>query len=104
MKIAVASDTSVPSSVAGQAGRARYYLVYDGGETLLETLTNPFSVGGGGAGFGVAKMLADKDVEVVIAGTFGDKMERALQGRGMTHVTFTGTVADALSSVAGSPT
>jgi predicted Fe-Mo cluster-binding NifX family protein len=101
MKIAVASQKPEASTVAVQAGRAPHYLIYDEGKNFMESISNPFAVGGGGAGFGVAKMLADKDVEIVIAGQFGDKMEQAMDGRGTKHLEFDGSVADALDAALG---
>ena len=101
MKIAVASQKSETSSVGAQAGRSPYYLIYDEKKNLLESISNPFAVGGGGAGFGVAKMLADKGVDVIVAGKFGDKMEQAMAGRGMKYLEFDGTVSDALEAALG---
>lgn len=81
MKIAVAAmDKNIDSQIAGKAGRAPFYLIFEDGK-LTETIKNPFSVGGGGAGVGVAKMLADKSVSRVVAGKFGDKMIEALKDR-----------------------
>ncbi len=101
MKIAIASQKSEASSVSAQAGRAPYYLVYDEKKDLLESISNPFAVGGGGAGFGVAKMLADKGVDIIVAGSFGDKMKQAMAGRGTKHLEFSGSVADALEAALG---
>lgn len=98
MKIAIASQKAEAVSVAVQAGRAPYYLIYDENKNLVESITNPFAKGGGGAGFGVAKMLADKGVDVVVAGKFGDKMTQALAGRGTRSVEFDGGVSDALDA------
>jgi len=81
MKIAIASiENDITAEIASQAGRAPFYLIFENNK-LTETIKNPFSVGGGGAGLGVAKMLADKGVNKVIAGKFGDKMIIALQER-----------------------
>ena len=99
MKVAIASQKPEASTVAAQAGRAPHYLMFDDKKELLESISNPFAVGGGGAGFGVAKMLADKGADVIVAGQFGDKMEQALTGRGMKHLAFDGSVADALDAV-----
>ncbi len=71
------------ASVSERAGRASYYLVFDEKGNLLETLANPFARGGGGAGYGVAKMLSDKKVDIVIAGKMGDNMKEALASRGL---------------------
>ena len=72
MKIAVAAlKKDQNSEISSQAGRAPYFLIFDEKSTLLEALKNPFRVGGGGSGFGVAKMLEDKQITAVVAGQFG---------------------------------
>lgn len=96
MKTAVASMGKEESSeISQQAGRAPYYLIFEDGK-LSETIENPFAVGGGGAGFGVAKMLADRGVKKVVAGAFGPNMSGALEQRGLEHRQMTGKVSDAL--------
>ncbi len=96
MRIAVASMGKEESSkISQQAGRAPYYLVFEGGK-LSETIENPFAVGGGGAGFAVAKMLADRKVEKVVAGSFGPNMSGALEQRGLKHKEMQGKVSDAM--------
>ncbi|XLQ20092.1 MAG: NifB/NifX family molybdenum-iron cluster-binding protein [Candidatus Moraniibacteriota bacterium] len=95
MKIAVGSmDKNIDSTVSSQAGRAPFFLIFDENGTLLETIKNPFSTGGGGAGLGVAKMLADKSVDKIIAGKFGDKMIEALNTRGVDFEEKEGIVQD----------
>ncbi len=85
MKIAVATeDKDVNALVSERAGRAPYYLIFeisDGKTKLLEIIDNPFKMGSGGAGFSVAKMLADKNVDIIIAGKFGPNMEMAMNER-----------------------
>lgn len=100
MRIAVAALGKKPDSeISEQAGRSPYYLIFDEQGALLEMLKNPFSRGGGGAGFGVTKMLADKRVEVAVAGMFGQKMVAALQERGLRACTSKGTVQEGLAVV-----
>ena len=82
-----------------QAGRAPYYLIFNEKSEFLETVSNPFNRGGGGAGYGVAKMLADKKVDMVIAGGFGEKMIGALAERGIRHLEITGKVKEALLQI-----
>jgi predicted Fe-Mo cluster-binding NifX family protein len=78
-RIAVASEgKGQDSEISLRGGRSPYYLVFEGKE-LVETIKNPFAVGGGGAGWSVAYMLADKKVDLVIAGRFGPNMEFALK-------------------------
>jgi len=103
MKLAVASTGRDESSmVSPRPGRARFYLIFSENGRLLEALSNPFSRGGGGAGFGVAKMLADKDVDVVAGGKFGDKMAAALAQRGLAYRTMEGSVREAVEGILSS--
>jgi predicted Fe-Mo cluster-binding NifX family protein len=78
MKIAIASSGKDENSeVSPVAGRAPYYLIYEN-KKLVKTLKNPFAIGGGGAGFAVAKMLKDEGIELVVAGHYGENMIGAL--------------------------
>jgi len=100
MKIAFASvDRDENAEISPRPGRARFYLLYDETGGFLEVITNPFSRGGGGAGFGVAKMLADKGVDIVVGGQFGENMEGALRERGLKYYEMTGSVRDGLRRV-----
>ncbi len=93
MKIAIASSKKdISGDIEVRAGRARYYLIIDDSGELLETIKNPFSVGGGGAGFGVAKMLADKGVKKIVANDFGPNMIQAMMDRGITHLSESGSI------------
>ena len=100
MKIAIASEENNENGqVSDRAGRATYYLIFDENKKLLETIKNPFSVGGGGAGFSVAKMLADKGINTVIATKLGGNMAGALNDRDVGHKEFSGSIQEALSSL-----
>jgi len=100
MRIAVASTGKDDTSeVSPRPGRSRFYLIFDTDGHLVEVLSNPFSRGGGGAGFGVAKMLADKGVDIVVGGQFGEKMEGALTGRGLKYLQMSGYVKEALEEL-----
>ncbi len=79
MKIAIsAKEDNEDSEVSEVGGRAPFYLIFEN-KKLVEKIKNPFARGGGGAGFSVAKMLADKKVEIVVTGRVGPNMEMALQ-------------------------
>lgn len=54
------------------------------------------SIGGGGAGFGVAKMLTDKGIDIVIAGKFGESMIGALESRGLRYYEMAGNPRQAV--------
>ncbi|MCD6478059.1 MAG: NifB/NifX family molybdenum-iron cluster-binding protein [Candidatus Aenigmarchaeota archaeon] len=85
MRVAVSSvgkDENSQISMAG--GRAPYYLIFEDGK-LVKVISNPFRIGGGGAGFGVAEMLADEGVDVVISGKFGGNMKGALESKGIKY-------------------
>ena len=100
MKIAFASvDRDENAEISPRPGRARFYLLYDERGKLLEVISNPFSRGGGGAGFGVAKMLADKDVDIVVGGQFGENMEGASTERGLRYYEMSGSVREGLARV-----
>lgn len=99
MKIAVAANNSSKSSeISDRAGRAPYYLIFDNSEELSESVSNPYAVQGRGAGSGVARMLAEKGVDLVIAGAAGSNMKSALDERGMKFIETGGLVQDAIKS------
>lgn len=99
MKIAISSSGKDENSeISPVAGRAPYFLIYEDGK-LVKTIKNPFAIGGGGAGFAVAKMLADEKVDLVIAGHFGENMIGALEEKGIKRKElYDKTVKEALES------
>jgi len=100
MKIAIASvNKNEDSQISSRGGRAPYYLIFNEKRELLETISNPFGTGGGGAGVGVAKMLADKNVNIVIAGVIGDKMADALSERNVKFHESQQNITEALDSL-----
>ncbi len=100
IKIAIASKGKDENSeISDQAGRSPYYLIFDEKGELLEVISNPFRIGGGGAGFAVAKMLADREVNLVIAGKIGDKMKGALETRGLKYQEKSGIVKEVLEEL-----
>ena len=83
MKIAIASEGKDKDlEVSQKGGRAPYYLIFED-KKLIESIKNPFTTGGGGAGFSVAYMLADKKVDLVVAGKLGSNMISALKEKGI---------------------
>ena len=105
MKIAVAATRADENAeVSPRPGRSKFYLIFDESGHLLEVMANPFYRGGGGAGFGVAKMLQDKEVDIVVGGRFGENMEGALRGRGLRYRAMGGPVKEAMIQVLRSRT
>jgi predicted Fe-Mo cluster-binding NifX family protein len=97
MKIAVAAiGKDEASEVSPRSGRSKFYLIFNEKGDLLEVISNPFSRGGGGAGFGVAKMLADRGVDIVMGGAFGRNIEEILKARGLRYYEVSGTVKEGL--------
>jgi len=83
MKTGVASvKDSIDSEISQVSGRAPHWLIFED-KKLVKSIKNPFQFGGGGAGFGVAKMLKQEKVELVIAGQFGPNMQKALEDYGI---------------------
>ncbi len=83
MIVAVATDGDSPDSpVSVRAARAPYFQIYKDGK-LVEVIRNPFAIGGGGAGWSVAYMLAEKGVNVFVAGNAGPNFQTALAQRGI---------------------
>ena len=94
MKIVIASDGKDENSeISSRGARAPFYLIFEKGK-LVETIKNPFAIGGGGAGWSVAHMLADKKVNLVIAGRVGPNMEMALKEKGLKSKEESGKVKD----------
>ena len=87
MKIAIGSDGKDENAkVSLVSGRAEYYLIFKN-KKLVETISNPFKRGGGGAGIGVAQMLANKGVKLIISGKFGPNMTAFLDEKKIKYKT-----------------
>jgi len=88
MKVAIASQgKNEKSLISLVGGRAPYYLIFKD-KKLIKAIKNPFRFGGGGAGFGMAEMLADENVALVISGKIGDRMAGALESKGIRYEEF----------------
>ncbi len=97
MKTAIAStNDSTEGEIFEKGGRAPYYLVFNEENELIESIKNPFAVGGGGAGFGVTKMLADKGVGKVVMGKAGENMKGALEDANIELIEKEGEIKDTL--------
>jgi len=99
MRIAIAATSDDDSAqIDDRAGRAPSYLIFDDQGKLVETINNPFTGAEHGAGHRTARMLADKNVDLVIAGRFGSAMREELSERGIKMSEQTGKVQDALAA------
>ena len=100
--IAIASDgETLEAAVSQIAARASYFLIVDSEGKLIEAVENPYKENRGSAGVSVANFLAEKNVTIVVAGDFGNKMKDALKAKEIAYSEFEGIVADAIKKVLG---
>ena len=98
--IAVASDgKTLKDSVSQRAARCPYFLFIDGTGKLLEAVDNPYADTRGGAGVSAANFLAERNVTIVIAGRFGDKMKNVLETKEIAYFESQGIVEEAIKKV-----
>jgi len=97
MKIAVAaSNKTAKASVSNMAAKCPYYLFFNDKGEMVEVIDNPYKDAIRGAGTSAANFLIQKDVDIIVAGSFGLKMVNALRNSGKTFFEFKGIVDDAV--------
>jgi predicted Fe-Mo cluster-binding NifX family protein len=102
VKVAVASTgETTAATVSNLAARSPYYLIFDGKGNLIEAISNPYKDAAGGAGPSAANFLAEKDVNIVIAESFGIKMINVLKDKHIRYVEFEGRVNEAVKKALG---
>ncbi len=100
MKIAVAAGSkSAKASVSNIAAKCPYYHIFNNKGELIEVIDNPYRDASRGAGPLAANFLAQRGVNIIIAGNFGSKMVNTLENKGVTHFEFKGPVDDAVKRV-----
>jgi predicted Fe-Mo cluster-binding NifX family protein len=99
MRIAVAAEGSAPEDrVSATFGRSPWFVIVDTESEARDAFRNPASDMPGGAGPAAAGTLADRRVEMVLAGRVGPKAEHALAAAGIRFVQAGGTVREALEA------
>jgi len=103
MKVAIAaSGEDLNSPVDRVFGRARYFVITDPEETIVEVLENSQNVNAAqGAGIQSARQIANKSVDVVLTGNVGPNAFRALEAVSIKVYQFESdvlTVRDALTA------
>ena len=84
MKIAVtATGPNLDSQVEARFGRCAYFLIIDPDTMEFESLRNPNTALGGGAGVQSAQLMAEKDVKVVLTGNCGPNAFRTFGAAGI---------------------
>ena len=78
--IAIAAlGDSATSEISEKAGKAPYYLFFDGNGEFIKSIKNPSRMQRRGASSGVVDLLIKESVKTVIAGKFGNKMKNLLK-------------------------
>ena len=96
--IAAVGD-SATSEISMKAGKAPYYLFFDGNGVFLKSLKNPSHTRGRGASSGVVDLLIKESVKTVIAGKFGNKMKRLLKTNKIEFHLHTGIVKEVVDEM-----
>jgi len=98
--IAVASEgKTLKDSVSQVAARCPYFLFIDGTGKLLEAVDNPYEDTRGSAGVSAANFLAERNVTIVIAGMFGNKMKNVLETKEISYFESQGIVEEVIKKV-----
>lgn len=97
MKVGIASTgQTLDAPISERFGRCPYFLVVESDSLSFEVIANPAETMPGGAGPAAVQELANRGVNVAIAGEFGPKAKHALDLAGIRSVTSSGRVRDAL--------
>jgi len=84
MKIAIAStDQKLTAKVDQRFGRCPYFLIINTEDKKLKVLKNTATHASHGVGISAAQLIADQNVQAVIAGNFGPNAVRVLQTGGI---------------------
>ncbi|MBN1896203.1 MAG: NifB/NifX family molybdenum-iron cluster-binding protein [Candidatus Aenigmarchaeota archaeon] len=98
IKAVCSKGKDITSEVSEVGARAAYFLIFDD-KKLVNAIKNPFSSGGGGAGYSAAEMLSDEGVKMVISGKVGPNMVTALKDKGMTYREVHGVSAEKAAEI-----
>ena len=99
-RIAIATVSyNVDSEISNVAGRAPYYLIFDGNGIFLKFLKNPSQNQARGASSGVVSILIRESVKTVVAGNFGDKMIVQLEMNKIEYHEYAGIAKDIVETI-----
>ena len=99
-RIAIAAvGDNVDSEISEVAGRAPYYLIFDGNGVFLKSLINPSQNQRGGASSGVVAILIEEFVKTVVAYKFGDKMMKQLETNKIEYHEHAGIAKDIVETI-----
>jgi predicted Fe-Mo cluster-binding NifX family protein len=97
MKIAVTSSGStLKSAMDPRFGRCSFFIVAETDDMSFEAISNP-NISASGAGIQSARLIAGKDVQVVLTGNCGPNAHKTLSAAGVrVIVNTTGSVSEAM--------
>jgi predicted Fe-Mo cluster-binding NifX family protein len=102
MRVGVAAEeAALDAAVSARFGRCARFVIVETDTMSFEEVMNPARDLPGGAGPAAVQTLADRRVEVAIAGEFGPKAQRALDVAGIRGITASGSIRDAVARVRG---
>ena len=100
MKIAIASlGKEEDSKISDQAARAPYFLIFDEKGDFVEALENVHADKARNAGGSAARFLAQRGVNLFIAGNVGDRMTRILETEGIKYQAKTGNAKEVAQNI-----
>ena len=100
MIIAVAADSaSTDAPISMHAARAPFYLLYDENGRFLNAIENPFSNTERGAAPRTTEFLLTHEVDILVAGEFGERFIELLQDNNISTVVTQGTASNAIKNV-----
>ncbi len=98
-RIAVAADApEVDATVSEVAARAPFILIFGEDGAFVSSHSNPVTTDRR-AGPALADWLADRQIEMLIAGRFGPKLSQALEARQIRRVVQRGPASEAVAAV-----
>jgi predicted Fe-Mo cluster-binding NifX family protein len=100
MKIAIATDTAnKDAAVSVHAARAPYYLVFDDDGRLLDTISNQYHSVEHGAALEAARLMEEHQINMLVAGNFGERFIDLLEENNIVAVTAQGPVSRVIKNV-----
>lgn len=100
VNIAVAAESSTESSsISDKAGRAPYFLIFDGSGAFIKAIENPAQYKQGGASSSVTALLKKESVKILIAANFGAKMKNNLKAAGIEYHEHTGIAKEVVETI-----
>ncbi|MCK5069358.1 MAG: hypothetical protein KAR01_02410 [Desulfocapsa sp.] len=98
-KIAVPTNGPEENTpISAEAGRAAFFLLFDGDGQFLEAIKNPAANQPGGISRTVISLLVENDVTVFIGDSVGDKMKKAIADKNIQFIKSTGPASDAVKA------